>query len=242
MEAAIELTLVCHQIRSPDNLGAIARVAANFQVKRLILSDPATHDFRGAEKLAIGAEHVLRDMAVAPSLPEALAGAVYAVGTTSRTELKRRVALTPEEGVAALRAHAARGPVALVLGGEKRGLSDDELSRCQDVIVIPTSEAQPSMNVAQSAAVLLYLWHRAQAPAPAAPVEGAPLAMVQALEARMEKVLLAVQGLNAQAPEHVLRELSRTLVRAGLTKREAELWLSVFGRLGRVTSGEPPAG
>lgn len=157
----MELTVIAHQLRSAENLGAIARLMANFGFSRLILSEPVTHDFRGAQTLAVGAEAVLAKMAIARSLPEALTGVVFAIGTTSREQLKRANPLTPEEGVARLVEHAARGPVALVLGGEKRGLDDDELSHCQEVIVIPTPGPQPSMNVSQAAAVLLYLCARA---------------------------------------------------------------------------------
>lgn len=234
----MELTLVCHQLRSADNLGALARVAANFGPCHLVLSDPHTHDFRRAETLAVGAESVLEKLAVAASLPEALGPVVYAVGTTSRPAPKRQAPLSPEDGIAKLVEHAARGRVALVLGGEKRGLSDDELSHCHDTIVIPTSVEQPSMNVAQSAAVLLYLWSRASKGRPATPAnaEGAPLALVQALESKMSAVLLRVDGLNPQAPQHVLKELSRTLVRGAASRREIELWLSIFGHLDRVTA------
>src|SRR5438132_10824071 len=107
----MSLVVVCHQLRSPDNLGAIARLMANFGAARLVLSDPVTHDFRGAEKLAVGAEELLRDVAVAQSLPEALEKCVYAVGTTSRSAGK---ALSPQAAIAKLREHEARGPVALV--------------------------------------------------------------------------------------------------------------------------------
>lgn len=210
---------------------------ANFGAERLVLSDPVTHDFRGAEKLSVGGDQVLQNMAVAPTLAEALARCVYAVGTTSRTSLKRAVALTPEQGISRLVEHAARGTVALVLGGEKRGLSDDELSLCHDVIAIPTPGPQPSMNVSHAAAVLLYLCARAGVPALVAPeAAGAQLGTVQALEKKMETALTAVGFLNPQAPQHVLRELSRSLVRQGLSQREAELWLSAFEHVRRVTA------
>lgn len=208
---------------------------ANFGMTELILSDPATHDFRGADKLGVKGDSVLETFAVAPTLDEALSKVVYAVGTTSRDELKRQSPLTPEQGVARLAEHAARGKVALVLGGEKRGLSDDELARCQDVIVIPTPGPQPSMNVAQSAAVLLYLCSR-QGVAAAALEPGAQLGTVKALERKLEAALLACEFLNPQAPQHVLAELSRSLVRNQLSQREAELWLSAFEHVRRVTS------
>jgi tRNA/rRNA methyltransferase len=230
-----QLTVVLHQTRSPDNLGAVARVMANFGFSRLILSDPATYAFRGAERLAVKGEQVLERMAVARELPEALAECVYAVGTTSRTQLKGRIPLTPEQAVRRLAEESARGRVALVLGGEQRGLSDAELAVCADVLVIPTGEVQPSMNLAQAASVLLYLCGREEArPAPEPePEPGARMGTLTALGTRMNEVLLASEFLNPQAPEHVLRELERTLLRARLTQREAELWLSAFKHLGR---------
>src|SRR6187401_182914 len=91
------LLVVCHQLRSPDNLGAIARLLANFGFSQLTLSDPVTHAFKDAEKLAIGAEHVLGAMQVARDLREALGGAVYACATTSRASLKGRTPITPEQ-------------------------------------------------------------------------------------------------------------------------------------------------
>ncbi len=250
--------VICHQLRSPENLGAIARLMANFGCDELLLSDPATHDFRGAEKLGVGGEGVLKHFSVARDLDEALGGVVYAVGTTSRAQLKRFAALSPEEGAARLAAHAARGKVALVLGGEKRGLSDEELARCQDAVVIPTPGPQPSMNVSHAAAVLLYACSRAEAPGDGARGEargaagvgagepggaassgrapGARLETVQALEEKMRVALLACEFLNPQAPEHVLKELSRSLVHGQLTQREAELWLAAFEHVRRVTS------
>jgi tRNA/rRNA methyltransferase len=210
---------------------------ANFGFSRLILSDPATYAFRGAERLAVKGEAVLEQMAVARDLPEAVKDCVYAVGTTSRTQLKGRAALTPEQAVRRLAEESVRGRVALVMGGEQRGLSDEELAVCADVIVIPTSDVQPSMNLAQATAVLLYLCSReaAEAPLPAAAVEpGARMGTVNALSGRMREVLLSAQFLNPQAPEHVLHELEQTLLRARLTQREAELWLTAFKHLERA--------
>ena len=224
-------TVVCHQLRSPENLGAIARVMANFGATRLILSDPLTHDFRGAEKTAVEAAEVLRGLAVAKDLPEALSKQVYALGTTSRTAPGRHVPLTPEEGARRLAEHAARGPVALVLGGEKRGLSNDELSLCHDVVVIPTPGPQPSMNVAQAAAVLLYTCARAGIPEGAPAEPGARGEVLQALEGLMQQALLEAEFLNPQAPQHVLRELTRSLVKGRLSQREAELWRTAFEHL-----------
>lgn len=205
---------------------------ANFGCSELILSDPQTHEFRAAGRMAVKADPVLDRLAVARSLDEALGGVVYAVGSTSRAVLKRHAPLSPEQAVEKLARHAARGKVALVLGGEKRGLSDDELARCHDVLVIPTPGPQPSMNLSHAAAVLLYLCARHDAPQPGQP-KGASLQLLQRLEEKMKEALLAAGYLNPQAPQHVLHELSRALVRGGITEREAQVWLAAFEHLRR---------
>lgn len=207
---------------------------ANFGLRELILSDPQTHEFRAAGRIAVKADSVMDQFQVALSLPEALSGVVYAIGTTSRTQLKRFEALSPEDAVAKLALHSARGKVALVLGGEKRGLSDDELACCQDILVIPTPGPQPSMNLSHAAAVLFYLCSRHEA-APGTPAAGASLAMVQRLETKMKEVLLRAEFLNPQAPQHVLKELTRALVHGQLTEREVQVWLAAFQHLGRLS-------
>ena len=226
--------VICHQLRSPENLASIARSMANFGFTDLILSDPQTHEFRAAGRMAVKADTVMDKFQVALSLDEALTGVVYAVGSTSRTQLKRQTPLTPEQAVARLATHSARGKVALVLGGEKRGLSDDELERCQDVLVIPTPGPQPSMNLSHAATVLFYLCSRHDAPPPAE-TPGASLGMLKRLEDKMKQTLLVAEYLNPQAPEHVLSELTRALVRGHITEREAQIWFAAFEHLYRLS-------
>jgi tRNA/rRNA methyltransferase len=235
------LRVVLHQVQSPDNLGAVARAMANFDVTGLWLSAPETQDFAEAGKLGVRAGHVLGALRVVSGLPEALADCVYVLGTSSRRAVERRASVDPETGVARLMAAAARGPVALVLGGERRGLSDAELDVCQDVAVIPTGEVQPSMNLAASAAVLLYLVARADGAALRVPEAepGAPRELVDVLRVRMRRALLAADALNTQNPDAVLEEMLRTLERGGLSLREAELWAAAFKQLARVVTGEP---
>jgi tRNA/rRNA methyltransferase len=232
----VKPVLVCHQLRSPENLASIARSMANFGFTDLILSDPQTHEFRVAGRMAVKADAVMEEFQVARSLDEALGGVVYAIGTTSRTSLKRfPTVLTPEQAIERLAAHSARGRVALVLGGEKRGLSDEELAHCQDVAVIPTPGPQPSMNLSHAATVLLYLCSR-QATPPLAEQPGASLALVKRLEDKLKDALLAAEFLNPQAPQHVLGELTRSLVRHELTEREAQVWLAAFEHVRRKLS------
>jgi tRNA/rRNA methyltransferase len=235
-----QLCVVLHQIQSAENLGAVARLVANFDFRVVRLSDPQLDDTAGAIRTAVHAEHVLASAERVSRLEDAVADAVYVLGTSGRDALRGRAPVSPEEGVERLRAAAARGPVAVVLGGERRGLSDEELALCQDVACIPATGPQPSMNIAQAAAVLLYLASRAdEAPAPEVAVDpGAPQELRQVLRRRMERALRAADGLNPQSPLPVLDEMLRALDRAQLSRREAELWAAAWKQLARA-AGAP---
>jgi tRNA/rRNA methyltransferase len=235
-----QLRVVLHQIQSAENLGAVARLLANFDFPVLRLSDPLLEDTTEANRTAVHAGHVLASAERASRLEDAVADAVYVLGTSGRDALRGRIPLTPEEGIDRLRAAAARGPVALVLGGERRGLSDEELALCQDVACIPAPGAQPSLNVAQAAAVLLYLASRADetGTTEVAPDPGAPQALREVLRRRMERALRAADGLNLQSPLPVLDEMLRALDRARLSRREAELWAAAWKQMARA-AGAP---
>ncbi len=61
--------------------------------------------------------------------------------------------------------------VAVLFGSEKRGLSNEELSPCQRVLRIPTEAEQPSMNLGQAVAVVLYEAIRQEEARPALAIE-----------------------------------------------------------------------
>jgi tRNA/rRNA methyltransferase len=168
-------------------------------------------------------------MFVERGLEAALAEMTFSAATTSR-QLKRRASIDPAQLGARVAANV--GTVAIVFGEEKRGLSDEDLAPCHEVCRIPTEPEQPSMNLAQSAAVLAYALHAAVRPPIAAtappPATHADLAAAVA-EAR--RALLSAGFLNSQNPELVLAELARTWERAALSPREAELWRNAFRKL-----------
>ncbi len=60
-----------------------------------------------------------------------------------------------EEGGRAI-TRAAEGPVALLFGSERFGLSNVEMSHCHWMMRIPTREEHGSMNLGQAVAVCLY--------------------------------------------------------------------------------------
>ena len=131
--------------------------------------------------------------------------------------------------------------MALVFGDEKRGLSDEDLSSCQVVCRIPAGETQPSLNLAQAAAVMGYALARASLTGTAEPIESlagsepATLGELAELRAMLEELLLVADFLNPQNPRAILREMTQPLERGGVTRREVLLWKTAVKKLGRLT-------
>jgi len=221
------LRVVLVRTRNPLNIGAAARAMANFGFGRLRVVAPYEPAFREAQS-AVDAESVLTAAQEFRDVAEAVADCSLVVGTA---EGRRR---TPEEplrgleaGVEEIRRHLRSGArVAVVFGSEKRGLSNEELGPCQRVLRIPTEGAQPSMNLGQAVAVVLYEVIRETAAEPETGM--APLAtgedrerLVTLLAETLELSEAARRGERALGEEKV-----RRLVRhMGLTKADAAEWM-----------------
>ncbi len=254
------ISVVLHRPSSAENIGAVARAMKNLGLSRLEIVAPASWSGRGrtagassapsagqdvlsrARRTARRAADLLEAARIHGDARSALAEAIWVCGTTSR-EVQGRPRLSPRQLAHLAVRRAERGPIALLFGQERRGLSDSELELCQAVCTIPTSSAYDSMNLAQAVAIVCYeISLAATAPAGAkpprrggsqgaSPAAGATLpgseparhATMEALWARLTALLGRVGYLNPQNPEHILAEWRRLLARADPTQREVEL-------------------
>ncbi|HVP68784.1 MAG TPA: TrmH family RNA methyltransferase [Anaeromyxobacteraceae bacterium] len=241
--------VVLHRPSSAENLGAVARVLKNFGLARLSVVEPPAWSgrprsgrpgsaradvMRRARRTARHAADLLSAAEVHRDLASALAETTWSCGTSSR-RVAGREPLSPLELGSELERRSRGGPVAIVLGEERRGLSDAELELCPAVCTIPTSATYDSMNLAQAAAVLCYEASRAAAGGPrgGAPREPARHRTVEALWGRVAALLDAAGYLNPQNPRAILAEWRRLLGRAEPTQREVELLLAAARALER---------
>jgi TrmH RNA methyltransferase len=134
-------------IGNPHNLGAIARSAAFFGCKALVISgDPRQAGLSDAAWRT--SEGGLEALALyrAPDLPAAL----RALGERYLT-----VAALARGGVAPGALPRDR-PIALVLGNEEQGLGEATVAACAARVTLPGSAAVESLNVSVAAAVLMH--------------------------------------------------------------------------------------
>ncbi len=226
--------LVLVRPRNPENLGAVARAMANFELEDWAIVQLGTHDFATARRVAVHAEAILDKPRLCRTLDEAVADCAWVVGTAGRT-LRGRRPLDPGE-VAREALARAPGTTAIVFGEERSGLTNAEAARCHDLSSIPADAAQPSLNLAQAVLVYCYALRCAAIASGAPPPPLAPAAATDAEVARVEAALRAALracGFLAGPERHAVRDLVATLRRARLTPREARLWLAALSTLGR---------
>lgn len=246
------LTIVLDKVRHPDNLGSALRAMKNSGLSRLTLVSPQTDDFDRAKVMGLDASELLDRAVTVSSLREAVGHGTLVAGTTSRRLQDRPSLWLREFAARASRETDAGGEVVVVFGNEQRGLSDVELDCCQVVVNIPASPAKESINLAQAVMLVAHecyvtsLGMTGAPPPPPEPAAGedpaARAATVEALYDRMRTVLLEADYLNPQNPDAILTEVKRTLERARLTQREAELWLNAFKHLARAMKPGRPRG
>ncbi|GAA1148327.1 TrmH family RNA methyltransferase [Ornithinicoccus hortensis] len=144
--AADPLVLVCEGVEKPGNLGAMLRTADAAGVDAVIAADPVT-DWGN------------------PNVVRASKGTVFTIPVVSdstRATLERLVrdgiplvAATPDTDVEHTEVDYT-GPVAIAVGAEKYGLSPELLAAATYRVRIPMVGRANSLNVATSAAILLY--------------------------------------------------------------------------------------
>lgn len=143
-----------------ENIGAVARVMANFGLSELRLVNPRDGwPQERAWPLAAGAEGVLNAARVTGTVSEAIADLQLVFATTARPRELQLPILTPRVAAAELNAASRRGErIGLLFGGERAGLETTDIALCQAVVTIPIDPAFKSLNLAQAVAINAYEW------------------------------------------------------------------------------------
>jgi tRNA (cytidine32/uridine32-2'-O)-methyltransferase len=221
----------------PGNIGAAARAMKIMGLSRLYLVAPRTefpHD--KSTWRAVGAADLLEAAVVVDDLDAALAGCGLVVGASAR---ERRIPWPVEDArVAAnkmVEAAAANNQVAVVFGREDRGLSNEELHKCQFHLHIPTSEDYSALNLAAAVQVVAYelqmVWREraGEGPRDLWDVTYATADDLERLLAHFEQVMTALKFYDPANPKQLLTRLRRLFMRARLDKMEINILRGFLG-------------
>src|SRR5436305_6551805 len=113
-----------------ENIGAAARVMANFGLARLRLIAPRDGwPNTQAQRSASGADRILDDAVLYDTLEAAIADCTLVLATTARAHDQAKPVLGPDQAAAYLAPHVAAGEnVAVLFGRERYGLEHDEVA------------------------------------------------------------------------------------------------------------------
>jgi tRNA (cytidine32/uridine32-2'-O)-methyltransferase len=230
--------------QTPGNVGTIARAMKNFGFEELLLVDPPDLDPNGE---AYGyAGHARKD--ILPNATELsfdeLVETYHTIGCTAVTNEDDRSHVrfpysTPAD--LAQRLPTAEAPTAIVFGRERVGLTNEELSRIDEICSVPASAAYPVLNLGQAATVTLYELRTLtlgpdDTQLPDLERVRAPEASLDRLYDQWEALLVELNHPSEKRAK-TMRMLRRVFGRADLTAREAN---TLLGLVRRAT--ERPAG
>ncbi|MGA2589328.1 MAG: TrmJ/YjtD family RNA methyltransferase [Bryobacteraceae bacterium] len=219
--------------RNPLNIGAAARAVANFGFSRLRVVNPYEVAFREARS-AVGAAPLLAAAEEFSNVADAVADCRLVVGTTAvgHRELQHPLRRL-EYGARLIRHELAAGPVALLFGSEKFGLSNEEMSHCHWLMRIPTADVNRSMNLGQAVAVCLYELVRDPRAAVARPekLKVASAADAEQITAMLIEALERSGYINPVTAGSTRAKVRRLVRRLNLTARDAPVVLGMLRQI-----------
>ena len=234
----------------PGNVGSASRAIKTMGFETLVLVAPKSPDIQTqpeAIALASGAIDVLERAQIFPELKDALAPVTLAFALTAREREIGPPACDIRQAAHMAQKHLRDHPegcVALVVGTERSGLTNEHIKLCHRVCHIPANPAYSSLNVSQ--AMQLGAWelryallHNALSEAlpaslltPKAPpkdrgAQPASSEAVQALFTHWQEALEAVRFLDPQHPKKLMPRMRHLFSRTDLTRDEVDMWRGV---------------
>ncbi len=218
------IAIVLQQPRYPENIGSAARAVSNMGIGRLYVVNPENYDPVRINKLAThAAAEVVENIRTFADLKTALAEFNCVVGTTARLGGQRPVLNSPEVMAAKLVPLSRDNQIAVLFGPEDRGLTNEDLRLCHQLVHIPTAEFS-SINLAQSVMILSYELFKASLKDVA---EFAPrLANRHELDGMYDQVkdiLVRINYINPENPDYWMNKIRGFLNRMQLRAREVSI-------------------
>ena len=236
----LPVRIVLVETSHPGNIGASARAMKTMGLNNLVLVAPKSFPCADATARASGADDVLERARVVSSLSEAIEDCGFVVGASARLRSLRWPTVDPRTCARTICEQAANCSVAIVLGPEHSGLTNEDLGRCHEVVHIPSNPEYSSLNLAMAVQVLCYELRLAQDEAAGMADAGeqeareAPLATADELDGfhrQMEAVLADVGFLKTDHPKQLKLRLRRIFHRSRLDQTEINILRGMLAAL-----------
>ncbi len=213
----VPVRFVLCETSHPGNIGAAARAIKTMGFSELVLVDPQDFPSPEADARASGAVDVLANARVVDSLEEAVADCRVVFGSSARRRKLRWPELNPRECAEQALATAQTGPVAIVFGTERSGLTNEQMDLCNALVYIPANPEYSSLNLASAVQLIAYELHFALGDFQPPQEPEFPSATGNDMELFYEhltRVMVGTGFMNPDNPRQLERKLRRLFNRA----------------------------
>ncbi|WP_164503778.1 RNA methyltransferase [Rickettsiales endosymbiont of Stachyamoeba lipophora] len=155
----LAITFILCEPQMGENIGAAARVMANFGIENLRIINPRDGwPNLKAEEMATCGKYILENATIYNSLAEAINELEYVYALCGKNIFINKPTLYPNEAWANLHTILESNvtKVGFVFGCERIGLTHEQISLCNAILHIPTTKKCESMNLAQAIGVIAY--------------------------------------------------------------------------------------
>lgn len=148
-------TIILVRPQMGENIGAAARVMANFSLNDLHIVNPRDGWPNDAGRaMAAHATHIIDNATIYDSVEKAVADCHLLYATSARPrDMQKRVADVKQ---AAKEVNASGQKAGILFGPERSGLTNEELILADALLQIPVDSQYPSLNLAQAVGVVCY--------------------------------------------------------------------------------------
>ncbi len=228
------IQFVLSETSHPGNVGAAARAMKTMGFSHLVLANPACAIDGEARARSSGALDILTTARVTADLADAVADCGLVVGASARHRRLNWPAVDPRDCAAMVREAVVDGPVALVFGPERAGLSNIDLDKCNALVYIPSNPEYSSLNLAMAVQIIAYELRLALGKPISVAEAGYPPATSAAMELfyeHLQRALVAGDFLDPDNPRHLMRRLRRLFNRAGIDENELNILRGMLSAL-----------
>lgn len=215
------VTIILNKPRFSGNIGASARAVKNMGLGRLVVVQPLRYDQEKINRMAThAAADIVNNIKIYETLKEALASYSYVVGTTARLGGERTVVHSPSKMAEKLVSISKENRIAVIFGPEDRGLTNDEIRLCHELVNVPTADFS-SLNLAQAVMILCYEMFTATKEAKREYVPRlANRYELDGMYEQLKDILVRIDYIKPDNPDYWLRNIRQFFSRIGLRAKE----------------------
>jgi tRNA/rRNA methyltransferase len=227
MSATVKLenvSIILSRPRYPENIGAAARAMCNMGFGQLIVVAPQNCDMPRILKMATHAAiEVVEHMQVYQDLQTALGPFSFIVGTTARLGGQRQLVGSATGLAKKLAPISEKNRVGLLFGPEDRGLTNEDIRLCHELVNIPTAEFS-SLNLAQAVMIVCYELRRYNQPRGKTFVPRlANRHELEGMYSQLKDILVRISYIQPDNPDYFMNNLRHFGTRLKLRAKEVSI-------------------